>query len=269
MYATDFIFDGRSLSDFGFLICDFEGSSSLETFEAGVPISFKTVSRKKGHLHSLVDLRYDNALEISFDICKDPCLFGDENLEISDPDFLTLSRWLLRKEYHDLQFINEKHSIPRHYRGIINISKLIADDIIMGLRLVVTTDKPYAYGDPVRATHSFEAGGAWEFPDNSTLIDSTPLNLVITCKESGDLTLTNDLTDTQLIIKNCTANEVLTIDGENCIITTTNNNHEIWDDFNYEFLTIGNTKDNCNNNITSSLACDVTLSYNPVIKDSP
>lgn len=269
MYATDFIYDGQSLSDLGFIICEFDGSSSVDVYEAGVPIAFKTVARRKGRRYSLVDLKYENALEISFDICRDPCVSGEDNMEIDDMDYLAICRWLLRNEYHDLMFINEKHSIPRYYRGIFNISKLMVDDLLIGLRLVVTTDKPYAYGDPIIFNKTFAANDTWNFQDNSVLVGNVTPSLTITCVDNGALTLSNDLTDTQMQIKNCSSGEVITVDGENFIISSSIASHDIWDDFNYEFLTIGNTKNNTRNNISSSLACEVILQYSPVIKDTP
>lgn len=44
MYALDFEYDGQYLSDYGFIICDFNSSSGADIVSAGSMITFNTVS---------------------------------------------------------------------------------------------------------------------------------------------------------------------------------------------------------------------------------
>ena len=123
MYATDFKYDNHYLSDYKFVICKFEDSGGLKDIQAGSPLTFKTVSRNKGNHFSLVDNVFDSAIETTFDICKDPCEFNEEDLFITDEEFLGLSRWLLRKQFHELYFIGNApdiHDYQRYYRGSFN-----------------------------------------------------------------------------------------------------------------------------------------------------
>ena len=50
----DFEYDNRYLSDFGFIICHFDGSSGIETVSAGSAITFSKVSRNSGKQYSLI-----------------------------------------------------------------------------------------------------------------------------------------------------------------------------------------------------------------------
>ena len=52
MYACDFEYDGQYLSDYGFIICNFNGSSDFDVVSAGSKITFNTVSRHRGKKYS-------------------------------------------------------------------------------------------------------------------------------------------------------------------------------------------------------------------------
>ena len=53
MCSYDFEYDGRYLSEFGFIICDFSHSSGPDSVTAGSNISFNTVSRTDGKKRNL------------------------------------------------------------------------------------------------------------------------------------------------------------------------------------------------------------------------
>ena len=44
MYATDFEYDGQYLSDYGFIICDFNYSKGSVTVDTGSKLSFEKVN---------------------------------------------------------------------------------------------------------------------------------------------------------------------------------------------------------------------------------
>ena len=52
-------------------------------------------------------------------------------------------------------------------------------------------------------------------------------------------------------------------------ITTTEELHDVYNDFNYDYFKIGNTINNRSNKISVSLPCKIELRYSPIIKDSP
>lgn len=404
MYASDFVYDGTSLSSFGCVICRFDGDAGIEEVQAGAPLNFTTVSRRKGNKFSLVDTSYDSALEATFEICKDSCDYinGDDMI-MSDELYLSLSRWLLRNEFLEVFFLNDDHILERHYNGAFNISKLMVDDKLYGLRLTLTTDRPYALGNEIstminvdnnknmleypyanstttingitftdngdgtitlngRSTGSISyeilqsdieldqgnyvlsIGTEWPFISYSSVfgynlssyeseevndkslslsigsnvsLDSVYLHiasgervnnvtiypmlrlsskpsvwvppigvdiycidtsyltgtiipdLTITCLEAGDLHLSNEFTGSNMVIKNCSANEVITVDGDAMLISSSNSSHKLWNDFNFEFFKIGNSYHIDENIISSSIACNLTIKYKPIIRDAP
>lgn len=283
MFATDFSIgtftgdDIKYLSEFDFVICDFNAPSGVEELKAGNEIKFKTVSRSKGNRFSLVDMGYEEALQTTFDICKDPCKFSGNDVVITDTEFLALSRWLLRRQFLQVQFMHDDqyygrpyYDLRRYYRGAFTgITKLFVNGELCGLRLSFTTNRPYAYGNTISDTLTFSGGDSLVFNDTSPLTGIITPNIVIECMANGDLTLSNSVLDSVMSIKNCTAGEIITINGDKLVIVSSLTEHKLYEDFNYEFLKLGNVYGSDVNTITASKACVVTISYHPIIRDAP
>ncbi len=313
MWASDFNYDGIRLSEFGFMICYFDGSTGLEEVEAGTPLNFHTVSTRKGNRFALVDLSYDNALEVTFDIVRDTCVTADPGrfitedeimytdaletldlngitvddetinldvyvdagytpleMEITDLEYLSLVRWLVRKQFLPMRFIDDRTNINRYYRGAFTrIARLEIGSRLYGLRLTFTTDRPYALGESVSATHDMTAGGHWDFSDPSYLTGTIIPDLTITLGESGILRLNNNFTGTSMVITGCTAGETITVKGDTLQMFSDVAGHNVWASFNYDFFKVGNSMSSRLNTITSSLACTLTLAYQPIIRDAP
>lgn len=269
MNAVDFEYDGQYLNDFGFIICDFNDTSGTNITSAGSNISFKKVSRYGGNIHSLTSTQYEECIEAVFDICKDPDVYDD--LEISNDEFRDLMRWLNRKEFLKFRISDPDLDYDTcYYNASFNIEKIKVAEKLYGLRLTMETDKPFGYGLEQRMKWDFsEIKPSHVFNDMSDEIGFIYPSIVVTCKDSGNLEISNDLCNTTTRIKNCTNGEVLTMNAETQIISSSIESHKISEDFNYEFFCIGNTYDNRRNTITASLPCTLEIIYTPIIKDIP
>ena len=89
MRAVDFEYDNIRLSDFGFIMCNFSYSTDVEVADAGVQLTFEKVSKRNGQKFSLINSTYEDGLQTTFDICKNPDEFDD--LEMTDDEFLEIS----------------------------------------------------------------------------------------------------------------------------------------------------------------------------------
>lgn len=272
MYATDFEYAGQFLSDFGFIVCNFDGDKGWENISAGSEITFNKVSRNQGRVHSLVNTQYNSCIQASFQICKNPCVFKEQRI-VSD-EYRELMRWLNRKEFLDFQPFNDAKEDKEevHFNVSFNINKIVLNGILYGLELVMETDKPFGYGNIRSFNKKFKTGDVgivWTLRDYSDEIGSIYPKMVITCRANGDLTIKNADEGCEMIIKNCKNGEIITIDGDSQVITSSlpPEDHDIATDFNYEFFRIGNTFSNRENKITVSLPCDLNISYYPIIKD--
>ena len=272
MYAIDFEYDGQYLSDYGFIICDFESSSGTVVANAGSTISFNKVSRHNGMLYSLSHVSYDECIQTTFDICKDPDKFEEyEERMISNDECRDLMRWLNRKEFLKFQVFDYENERDTCYFNVsFNVEKIKIAEKLVGLRLTMESDRPFGYGQEITTEWTFSEANSYKvLSDMSDEIGYIYPDLTIKINQSGDLSIYNELLNCTMTINNCMVGEIITILGNEQIISTTYVSHDIANDFNYEFFKIGNTINNRNNRISSNLPCKLTIKYTPIIKDTP
>ncbi len=269
MFALDFEYDNQRLSDYGLIICNFN-NASMETIKAGSSITFNKVSMNNGKKFNLTNTQYEECIQTTFTVCKDPKLYKDD-MEISNDDYRNVMRWLNRREFLPFLLLggDEYDANICYYNASFNVSKIMIADALYGLELAMETDKPFGYGE--RQIHRWKVENpqkSHSIYDVSDEIGSTFPDMKIIVNSSGNLSIHNELEDCTMLIKNCKAGEEIIIYGESQIITSSISSHAIYNDFNFEFFRIGNTITDRNNKITCSLPCSIQLWYSPIIKDT-
>lgn len=269
MKAYDFEYDGLNLSDTGFVICKF-GSDGLQTVTNGSQITFNTVSTLNGSQNVLISSEYNECLEATFQICKNPCSAND-NLEITPEELRYIMSWLNRKGFHKFKLFDLGY-MDLYFEGSFNINKIEMNGKVYGLELNLFTNRPYALHDPqkitIESTKSTEAGNSkkWSYSivDISDEEGFIYPHMEIDVGENGDLSIYNDLDDRTMLIKNCVAGEKITINYP--VIQSSLASHKIQNDFNWNFFRIANKFDNKVNNLTISIPCTITITYSPIVK---
>lgn len=272
MYAIDFNYDGLSLSDFGFIICDFSPSDGANILDDGTLLQFSKVSYHSGKRWGLTDTKYESCIQTTFDVCKNPDTINPDEMRITDDEYRDIVRWLNRREFKRLYFIYDdtENKDFRYYNASFNISKIKIAEVLYGIRLTMETDKPFAYGSEVKNNWSVaNSTTRFKLTDLSDEIGYIYPTVKITCNQAGDLSIYNDRDSRTVVINNCSAGEVIIINGEIQTISSSLNAHKISNDFNYEFPKIINTMDNRDNYYRFSLPCSVEISYLPIVKDIP
>ena len=270
MHACDFEYDGLYLSDFGFVICNFNGGSGVETISVGSKISFNTTSKFGGKKYSLTGTTYDECIETSFDICKDPSIHDD--LRITDTEYRDLIRWLNRRGFYKFTIVDNENTEmePRYYNASFNIEKHTVDGVLYGLNLSMITDAQFGFGaERIIRLEVNDVSKTYTVIDTSDEIGYIYPSIVLTCKTDGTISITNDKEYCVMEIKGCSAGEVITIDGNALTIHSSIREYKICNDFNYGFLKIGNTFNDRINRLTISQPCRLEIKYCPIIKDSP
>ena len=64
---------------------------------------------------------------------------------------------------------------------------------------------------------------------------------VIKCLESGDLRIVNSMDSEEFELKNCSVNEIITVDNKHRVITSSDSNHDLNEDFNFNYIKLCNT----------------------------
>lgn len=273
------------LSDYGFIICNFDYGSGATEVSPGATITFSKKSRNNGRRFEKIGATYDECILFSLDICKNPDTHSPEEMEISRSEFEDIGRWLNRREFLRFMIIEDneadKDSQTCYYNASFNITKLTINETLYGIRLNAETDSPFGYGQEISQTWSIKESCEKVLYDRSGDIGYIYPKVEITSGIDGNIVLENEMTGCKTIIKGCTVGEKIELSGDTLIITTDSTTHKIYNDFNYEFFTIGNDFTNTKNKISISLLYKdnnipenstptvITISYTPIIKDVP
>lgn len=261
MKAYDFEYDNLQLSDKGFIICKFS-SDGVETVSNGANITFNTVPTFKGAKYELTDTSYDECLSANIQICKHPCLYSD--VEISVDEIRDMMRWLNRKEFHKFRILNDEY-VNIFFEASFNVSKIEINGKVIGFDLEMITNRPYAVHDPI--TLKFEntqEDGMFKIYSQSDDEGYIYPEMNIVINRDGDLKITNKFENRIMEIKNCKANEIITINYP--IIQSSLDEHKIQNDFNWKFFRIANSWKDRLNEFTVSIPCTIELEYLPVVK---
>lgn len=261
MNACDFEYDGVSLSDMGYILCQFD-SDSMQTVPGGSQIAFRTVSTLQGGRHELTGSAYEECLNATLQICKDPEIH--ENLEINADELQELMRWLNRRGFHKFKLLDDEY-INLYFEASFNISRIEINGKLSGLELAMTTNRPFAMREPRDIIISTGPGGGlaaiYDISDEEGFLYPY---MEITVLEDDCLDIRNKSEDRLTRIENCKKGEVITLDYP--IIKTSLQSHKIEQDFNWNFFRIANTFNNRLNELEISLSCEIKIRYSPVVK---
>lgn len=266
MYATDFEFAGEKLSDYGMMICSFNGSN-LETVSSGADITFQQSVSSCGNRFNLYASSYTSAYSSTFQICKNPCV-KTGNGDLSVEEVSALQRWLCRKnKYHRFKIFQDGYE-HIYWNAVFSSKQIETGGRTMGLELTLYTDAPYAYMDEIIISKDCSENLSFHIYDNSDEEGFLYPDLEITLLEGGIFTLQNSLDCKTTKIKGCISGECIKIDGKNQIISTSlpSGHASLAEDFNYFFPKIINTYTDNDNIFTCSLKCKIAISYSPIRK---
>lgn len=147
---TDFEYAGKRLSDFGYTICKFGGSSDLTDVEIGCDITFSTVKNNHSSIHYNTSSSYENVYTTSLEIMKNPCNKNQDELYHINEEISLLTSWLNRREYYKFKPLTEEHNFNSiHYYGSFNVKEKTINDKVVGFTLLFTGNAPYGFGEHI------------------------------------------------------------------------------------------------------------------------
>lgn len=155
MKAYNFEYAGKTLEEFGMILCQFGGSKGLETITDGVAISFTTVPTMSGLKHNLTSSQYGDCLETTWQICKHSCNEGIQ--EITESEHRNLTAWLCRKKFLKLKIL-DANNIDLYHEAKIDVSRVEIDGKLYGFELAVKTNRPFALKEPRTISLACEKG---------------------------------------------------------------------------------------------------------------
>lgn len=264
MKALDFSYDGKKLSDYGMILCKFDSGGGVDVISDGSEITFNTIPVLGGTRHRLVSTTYDSCLETTLQICKHSCTDGIQ--EITTTEHREITKWLNRKNFLKFKILDESN-IDLYHEAIINVSKVEIDGRLFGFELNVVTNRPFALKEPrTIIIKNTESNGIYSLNDTSYEEGHIYPHMEITMHQSGDLKIHNAIEDRNTFIGKCVAGEVITMDYPVIQSSLSSSEHDLYNNFNWNFFRIANTYDNSRNDLTISLPCTIKIEYSPIVK---
>lgn len=273
MFCKEFIFDGISCKEYDLVICSFDGGKS-ETATAGSNIEYTTFKAPNSNKWFATGSAYKEQLTFTFSICKFQCN-SSCNQPLSERELSFLMRWLVRKDYKYLNFLQEGYE-NIHYNCQINAEKYEVGGKCYGLTLTVVCDAPFGWSEQMSTTISSSTSKTVTLYNNSDEIGVIYPDMVINSNAGTEqipqeITICNALTGDEMKIKKCIKNERIAIydriiESTECYKTSENEDYKgnhptFFKDFNYNWITIGNTFDNRVNEIIVTGNCNIELSW--------
>ena len=147
MFATDFMFNGQRASDFGLMICSFDGN---ENSVSGGEMEYVTVKTPGHDKLTFYGSQLNSVLEWSFSICKNPC-------ENKEPFFdryeeSRICKWLIRTDGYKPFHFDQPEYEDIHYNVYINTAPHQIGGKTAGFNLTVISDCAYGFTEQIRKT---------------------------------------------------------------------------------------------------------------------
>lgn len=245
----DFIFDGRALSDFGYMAV-FENSEDVIDVSA---MQFNTIKAALSDINHRVSHSYEQNYTSTFFIMKSLCDTPEEEQWMTHDDITEMTRWLARKQYKWFRFIDDDDDDEIWYKVQIQVAKEYVGANVAGLQLTVTANAPYGFTREIKKEIDSSPYPISVFSDEEGYIYP---NMTIEISGTGDFVLINEYENRTTRINNCVDGEIITIWGEDNQQISSSVNHDFTKDFNYVFPRLCNQYGDNKNIITTSLNGD-------------
>lgn len=266
MEVIDFIYDSEKLSDFGMVVCSFNGTN--DSFSIGNTIAINKVKGSRSDKYMSTGYQYDSTFNFEMQIAKNPCTDDNVELNLTDKEITKIVRWLNRKKNCKFSPIYDDGSFSDvYYYGTFNIEVVSNGKHIVGLTLSFDSNAPYGFGKEKTIQSTLNSNNTLTITDDSDEIGYVYAYTTVRCLTAGNLTISNSLDPfNSVVVNNCKSGEIITLDGQLKLINSSTSHNKLCNDFNWRYLRIANTYNDTVNKFTSSISCEITITYAPIRK---
>ena len=252
--AKDFTFCDKKLSDFGFMIADFDNSlddsascGNIELITTRPPMSANNI------VHGI---SYGDPIKLDFQIVKFDfanCICSET--PVTNEEQENLMRWLIKRNYNYIYFDDDIHLC---FNVHMNVTPKKVGGVIRGFQITATNDSVYSYS--VGRAMSLNNGENL-FTDESSVVGYMYPSFRIVADASGDVVVEHKEDDRKMVISNCLPGEELLIDCKHKTIKSNVAAHNLSSDFNFVFTRLFNTEETRENTITVTNSRYATMFY--------
>lgn len=249
MFATDYLFDLQRLSDFGCMICSFDGD--LDTASGG-DIEFNVVKAPNRDRYTFYGSQMESVLTWNFSICKNPCLYNEySELFFDQYEESMISNWMLKRDgYHWLQFDQEGYEDISYNVQVTSMTPHQIDGKTIGFDLSVVSDCGYGFTNEIVKKFTINSSNSYTLTLHTDMTEYVLPYIVIDGNGKFKINNENDTLQSATQFKNI--NDQIVMDSDNNIITGINDFDE---DFNWYFLRLVNG----DNKLTTDSSSDIEI----------
>lgn len=263
MYGS-FTFNGKSSESFGLLIVRFD-SKGLTDVSVGTQTDFETESNCDGSKWYSISNKYKEPLKFTIQLAKNPCSKSNDEMYFTRNEVRAVTSWLCSPyDYKSFSVDDEFYYGMNFQAKFINPQYLTVADRICGLELTIMFERPYAMSDDIKYQKIFNGSGNMIVFNHSDEFDKClyPQQIIITALSNGNIVLHNS-NENQYVsteFKDCIHNEVITMNCEDRIITSTNTSTHIMERFNKNWIRLSHGE----NIFTITGNCKIEFKYNEI-----
>ena len=257
LFGEDMIIGNFKLSDYGLVLASFEDSSNTED---DLGMNHDTIEEYIGDnpVPIYIGARYSEKLRPTATIIKNPCILQD--LYFTEHECRTILRELTGfYGYKKMQiYSNEMNEMLYFNVRINNVQYKKVAGKITGLIFEMECDSQFAWSKEFNYTYKVSAGTILSFYNISDDLNNylKPTVKISSSSDIKQLEIVN-LTDNNwtTVLKNISANEVITMDSKNEILESSLD-RLILNDFNMHFIRFvsGINKIQVNNDVTLNIS---------------
>lgn len=258
--VSDFIFDGRSLSSFGYVLINTNTEDTQDVSE----MELEYIKGARNDRSYSAGYKYDANLTATYTIIKDYCEFPD-NQDMTDEEVSEMTRWLCRKQYKWFRFIDEDEDNNDEvwYKVQWTVKKKFIGDSVVGLEITLHTNAPYGFTKQIENSYDGKSFTVNVDSDEEGYIYP---DITITLLEGGDFELTNSYENRKTKLKNCVEGETITLLGYDLQQIESTETHDFINEYNYKFPRLCCEYTNTVNSFETNLNCVVTMKYREIRK---
>lgn len=164
MFATDFLFDGQKASDFGCMICSFNGNVGVETAEGG-EIEYNAVKTPCRNELMFYGSQFNTTITWKFSICKNLC--KKRNYYFDQYEESMIKKWLVKTDGYRMMQFDQRGYEDIYYNVYFNISPHQYLGKTIGFDLTAISNCPYGFTEVIKKKAIINSMSKMEFTVHS------------------------------------------------------------------------------------------------------
>jgi phage-related protein len=257
IWPEDFIYGEFRASDMGLIPGRFDGTPDFTQDEIGMSLGIteEFIGGKPVPVH--ISTAHNGKLLLNITLVKNPCVYKNDDI-FNEYELRSILR-KISKKYQWTRVINSDSCEDIWFRCIVdNVSYNRLGNAVHGVTLSLQCDSLFGYSNENKIVIMAKSNEPFYIFNNTDDLEDYVLPyIVIKASSAGNLTISNLEDERETLIENVDADEVLTMDCKNKILTSSEPHDVLLNDFNMNWIRLLPDK----NTFTSNMDCSIEFTF--------